>query len=380
MLMTSPKYRISSHIVKNPEEIMDDWLALQEASVCSYFQSWGWIGVWLEILALDLQPKVIRVFNNNELVGIGIFVEKELSRRIIFQSTAMFLNEYPFDDRNMVIEYNGLLVRRSHEQGAYVALINYLLDEQNNIDEIHFGAILNKAYIESAANQFPNKYTLIKKEESLSWYLNLENVGTNIDSILSNLSKNRRAQIRRSLRLYEESGPIKISEATSKDEAFDYLDGLKRLHTDRWQAKGRQGVFANPQWEKFHKSLIKERFQYGEIQLLKVENTEGDIGYLYNYLWGKRVYVLQTGFKMLDDKRLMPGYVVHCHAIIYNKNKGMKVYDFLHGDSLYKRILCDNQCTLYWMIVQKHKLKFQIENFFVKYVRIFRGLLSNTSD
>ena len=82
--------------------------------------------------------------------------------------------------------------------------------------------------------------------------------------------------------------------------------------------------------------------------------------------------MLQTGFEVSKDKRLMPGYVVHCLAIVYNKQKGMKVYDLLHGNSLYKRILCNQSQTLYWLVLQRKRLKFSLEDCAVNAVRWFR--------
>ena len=366
MMVALPGYRVSSHIVRDSGEIKADWLALQRVSKSSFFLSWGWVCVWLQQLALDLQPIVIKVWSGNELVALGLFVERELSRRIIFHSRAVFLNEYPFDGRNMVIEYNGLLVRQGHEEAAYAEAVRYLFEEHNDVDEIHFGAISDKSPLVSIAKDFNNKFTLLQEDESHSWQVDLDAVGDDIDTYLGGLSKNRRGQIRRSLRIYEEHGPIKVTEAQN------YLEGLKKYHTNRWKMKGGRGVFANPQWENFHRSLITERFQNGEIQLLRVGNSEETIGYLYNFLWDSRVYVLQTGFNMTKDKRLMPGYVVHSLAIIHNKEKGMKIYDFLHGDSLYKRILSNSSSSIYWMVVQKRRLKFLLENFAVKCVRNIR--------
>ena len=186
------------------------------------------------------------------------------------------------------------------------------------------------------------------------------------------MSKNRRSQLRRAFRAYEEQGPLQLDEAGNKEEALDFFDGLKVLHSARWQAKGAQGSFSNPLWENFHRALIRSRCVKGEIQLIRVSNPNGAIGYLYNFIWRKRVYVLQTGFEISEDKRLMPGYVVHSMAITYNKQKGMKVYDLMHGDSLYKRILCNRNEPLYWLVLQRKRLKFSLEDCAVNVARGLR--------
>ena len=130
--------------------------------------------------------------------------------------------------------------------------------------------------------------------------------------------------------------PLKLREAGSIEEALLFFDGLKALHTERWRSKGRNGSFANSRWEAFHRALVRRRFPEREIGLLEISNSDGPVGYLYNFLWRDRVYVLQTGFRMQSDRRFMPGYVVHALAIAHYKKMGMKFYDLMHGDSLYK--------------------------------------------
>ena len=126
----------------------------------------------------------------------------------------------------------------------------------------------------------------------------------------------------------------KLEAAKSTDEALQFFNELKELHTRRWNKKGLSGSFGNPLWEQFHRSQIAQRFPEGEIQILRISNNSGSLGYLYNYIWRKRVYVVQSGFDIPKDNRLIPGYVTHSLAIVYNKKKGMHTYDFMYGSSL----------------------------------------------
>ena len=166
-----------------------------------------------------------------------------------------------------------------------------------------------------------------------------------------------------------------------REQALEFFAGLKELHTRRRQLRGEGGAFANSNWEQFHRQLILERFDAGEIQLLRVSNAHITIGYLYNLIWRKQVYVMQTGFCMSDDRRDQPGYVVHALAIAHNRDRGMSVYDLMHGDSLYKQILCGENRKMVWAVIQRPLLKFRVENGVVGLVRRVRGLMSQgTSD
>ncbi|MBK8163186.1 MAG: GNAT family N-acetyltransferase [Gammaproteobacteria bacterium] len=362
-----PNYRVESCVIKYPEQIEQEWLDLQERADCSYFQSWGWIGTWLEQIAAGLNPLVVRVWYQDTLVGMGVLVPKRVSRHRIIRSDALFLNEYPFDGRNMVIEYNGLLADQRHHHAVYSETIRHVFGSQRHIDELFLGALS-----EREVQALPTTGRVKRLEQSPAWSVDLDRFGEGLDAYLATLSKNRRGQIRRSLRLYEEGTPLQLVEAGTREEALGYFEKLELLHTDRWRLKGLPGSFSNPRWEAFHRGMIQSRFGKGEIQLLRISNAEGPIGYVYSLIWRKRVYVIQTGLKLSEDKRLMPGYVAHVLALAHNKKKGMKVYDLMHGDSLYKGILCNQTQTLYWLVLQRRRLKYSLENFAVGAVRMCR--------
>jgi len=369
-----PNYRVTSHLVRHPDEIASEWLELQERSNCSYFQSWGWIGTWLEQVALDLQPLVVRVWLDSNLIGMGVFVSGHITRHRIIHSNAMFLHEYPFDDRNMVIEYNGLLAAHHHEPVVYSKTIDHLFQSNTHCDEVFFSAMDNCVDLLRLP---PCDERIVPRviEESAAQMVELDNFGQGVEAYLATLSKNRRTQIRRSLRLYQEQAPLKLREAGSVEEALVFFDGLKALHTEHWHSKGRGGAFANVRWEAFHRALVRRRIPEREIGMLEIRDSDGPLGYLYNFLWRGRIYVLQTGFRMRPDGRYMPGYVVHTLAIAHYKKMGMKVYDLMHGDSLYKRILCNRNETLRWVVMQRPRLKFGFENFALKLTRISRDLM-----
>jgi len=334
-----PDYTVTSHTVEYSDELESAWFDLQQRSDCSYFQSWGWISAWLETISFDLRPVAVKIWHEADLVGFGLFVSRDIKRHIIIYSKAMFLNEYPFDGKNMVIEYNGLLAARGHEAAVYTETLNYMLRVYRDYDEFYFGAIEDDSAIDNLLKPSFQGINSIVNEKSTSWSIDLNSISPDVTGFLSSLSKNRQGQIRRSIRLYELQAPVQIIEANNKEEAQIFFDRLKVLHTKRWQSKGKQGVFANPLWERFHLTLIHGCFDKGEVQLLKIYNDYNEIGYLYNFIWRKHVYVLQTGFMQAEDKRLMPGYVTHAYAVAYNKAKGMEIYDLMHGDDLYKRIL-----------------------------------------
>lgn len=355
--------------------IQQEWLDLQGRAECSYFQSWGWISNWLNQIVDDRQVMVLRVWSDQLLVGMGLFVPADIKRRLVVRSKALFLNEYPFAGKNMVIEYNGILAACDFEQAVYKAAVNYFTDELNDFDEFYLGGVPAQTVSRDLVGAAGPSVKFDILEESNTWQVLLSREYKSVDCYLSTLSKNRRGQIRRSIRLYEERGPVTLRVAETCEEAMAYFSGLETLHTQRWRVRGKTGVFANPVWKKFHSELVSKRFNKGEIQLIRLSCADQAIGYLYNYIWQNKIYVLQTGFATPGDSRLMPGYMTHVFAIVHNCGLGMTEYDFLHGNDLYKQVLSNKQQQLHWTVLQKPRLKFRVEDTVLRCVRTCRRYL-----
>lgn len=371
-----PGYKVTLQQVDDAKQLESEWLALQQQSDCSYFQSWNWIGTWLEQISIGLRPTAVKVWYGDSLVGIGIFVSRFIKRHIFIRSKAMLLNEYPYDGKNMSIEYNGLLAASEHQEAVYAAVVRHVSREYGNCDEIYFGAISDTETetIGRLCDQSLVGFEYIVIQASTCWSIDLLGTPPGIAGFLSTLSKNRRGQIRRSIRLYETNGPLQIEEASNTEEALYFFEKLKQLHGARWQAKGKQGALANPQRVLFHQALILRCFDNGSLQFLKISCAYGEIGYVYSLIWRKHVYVLQTGFRFSEDKRLMPGYVTHALAVAYNKSKGHAIYDLMHGNEPYKQRLCNRNRKLLWVVLQRHKLKFKLEKIAVGTIRQLRKL------
>jgi CelD/BcsL family acetyltransferase involved in cellulose biosynthesis len=369
-------YHATSTVVDYPEEVKQEWCVLQQRTDCSYFQSWGWIGAWLELIVPELRPLLVRVWYHDVLVGMGIFVHRNVRRRLFVGSNALYLNEYPFEGRNMSIEYNGMLCERGHERAVYCEATSHLFTADSSLDEVIMGAIDTRAVAFLGASDRDCRQPEIGQrllEESDTWAVDLRSIGTGKNAFLDVLSKNRRLQIRRALRLYEDSGRLRVEQASDLATALEFFSGLKKLHTLRWQNAGRRGSFDNPLWEKFHRSLVESRFADGEIQLIKVCNDKIVVGFLYNLVWRKHVYVLQTGFASERNNILMPGYVAHSMAIEHNKQLGMIRYDLMRGDESYKKILCNRFHTLAWVAMQRRRMRFRLENALLASKRYISG-------
>ena len=203
---------------------------------------------------------------------------------------------------------------------------------------------------------------------SESPYVDLRAVRQTGGDYLRHLSSNTRAQIRRSMRLYEqELGPPKLDEATQTVDALTFLDELVALHRERWSARGEAGGFTNRTIQ-FHQDLIRASFTAQDstrlrTHLARLRYGTTTIGLVYHLVLSGRVHFFQSGFSYSQDRRLKPGLVTHYHSIVHCMSEGHVEYDFLGGEATsvrYKRSLSTATRVLWWVELPKPTIKMSV--------------------
>ena len=127
------------------------------------------------------------------------------------------------------------------------------------------------------------------------------------------------------------------------------LEELAVLHQQAWSDRGFPGSFSSKVFFEFHRRLVRRCFSKGMIQLLRVRAGQTTIGSLYNFMYRGKLSFYQSGFDYRRDKRLSPGIVVHVLAIEHACNIGLEEYDFLAGDTDYKKKLASKHRDVRWL-------------------------------
>ena len=202
-----------------------------------------------------------------------------------------------------------------------------------------------------------------KDWENISYQVDLKFIRDSQQSYLSTRSSNTRYQINRSLKRYEKKGALEIVRAESSKQAIEWIDEAAPLHKERWQNHESGSGFENPKFVQFHKCLIEKNIANGVVDILKVSAGDYVIGYLYNIIQDKEVKFYLSAIRYdKSEKNLKPGLVAHHLAIDYYNSRNFDVYDFMGGDSQYKRSLSTQASPLYFMRIQQPWLKFKLEN------------------
>ena len=269
-----------------------------------------------------------------------------------FTKTRAYLNNTGYEKYDdLVFEYNSLLCEPKDVNRHLIAAFKAL----SEIEEFRFFNSININFDQSAP--------FIQRIQSTpSYWVDLENIDSN-KGYLSYLSKNKRNQIKRSLKEYKLLGDVQIEFAKDLNQAKLFFNKLESLHQKEWIKRGKTGAFAEPFFKKFHNKLIERRFELGEIQLIRVFTEKEDIGYLYNFIFNNEILFYQSGFNYKEENnKLRPGIISHYLTIEACIKQKYSKYNFLVGTTQYKQSLSTHSDILHSIILSRKTIKSTIES------------------
>ncbi len=340
--------------------LKNDWVALEEVANNYFFLSWAWISTWIETYNPEL--KILRAYNNGELVAIAALVLAKERRYYFLNSQTFHVHQTGDPEKDQVwIEYNGLLVKHGHKDLVTSASIKYLIDFTNHQwDELVVGAIT-----EHEASLLENAGNLMRHDlwDAPCYGVQLKKLRKSKTDYLSTLSRNTRYQINRSIRKYTKLGPLEVLTADTKSKALDYFKEIGPLHIKRWGSDPGESGYANRYFTLFHENLINEYWGKGVIELIRIRVNGNTIANFYNFIYRNRVYFYLSGLVAESDATLKPGLTGHALCIQKYIDEGLDFYDFMGGGERYKASLGKKHEHLVKLTLQKSKIKFIFERF-----------------
>ncbi|GJL94394.1 MAG: hypothetical protein DHS20C05_07990 [Hyphococcus sp.] len=354
---------VSVRPITDKATFVSAWADLYErASATSFFLSPAWMGAWIECAAPIAKLYCAEGIEEGRVKAQGIFGEP-LGRHAITSLREIRLHETGNTQLdNIYIEENDFLISDDAGSDVRKAMLAAAAAHFARYDSIVFRNTMPQL-ADALETWSKGKDEWVYKEIAAQsdYRVDLTDADDGDGLLLASFSSSLRANIRRSIRLYEARGPLSIKIAASPEEKASAWSKLIDLHEARWRQQGQSGVFANDHLMKFHESLQKMAPE--KISLAEVFCGNDVVGVLYNFLHEGAVINYQTGFKMEDDNKLKPGLLSHALACDHYRKQGFKQYDFLAGDDEYKRKFGKETHQLKTIALERRSLRMKARNF-----------------
>ncbi len=327
------------------------WQPLHEASGSdSVFLSAAWMQTWIAIYGADFQGAWVHWEADGRVIAGCLVVERVVwVKNIPFRS--LYLNATGFAvEPSPLAEFNDVLHLPGHGEAVAADLAQWVSGRTWSrlvlSGHEHLGAVASLL-----ARLVPHQKEHVAKPAP---YVDLTALGDR--PFVSSLTGKPGTQVRRNLREFEQRlGPLAVQRAGDVDEALAFFDEMRELHLVRWNGLDKATSLSSGAVVAFHRRLITTLFASGQVDLLRVGGAGRPTGLLYNFVVRGKVSVFQTGFAYEPTSKWSPGQLTHALAIEYYRARGLREYDFLAGDALYKRTLSNAARDLVWTIVYRNR-------------------------
>ncbi|HKP95037.1 MAG TPA: GNAT family N-acetyltransferase [Fibrobacteria bacterium] len=338
---------------ESKDALRDKWREMEAVSEHTFFTCWDWISGWLDTVSAQILQ--CEVHAGEELVGLGLFVERRERRMGLIPFRRLFLHrtgEHALD--RMCIEWNDLLIRPGFEEGVRRSLVEVLTREPRGADEVVFG-YTPEGHDRGVAG--PGFVSRIGYTQASPW-VDLARVRAE-GGFDNTLSHKTRANVRKSLRKAEALGRIELRSAATAGEALDFFREAGPYHIERWKngKPGRQSGYLNPTFLAFHERLIPVAFDHGRLDFVKVTAGGVLLAYMYFFVYRKVVHFYQSVVNFAGLENGQPGLIANYLCIQKFAEQDLEKYDFLAGDSQYKRVLATDTATQMYFHYRKRSLK-----------------------
>ncbi len=326
-----------------------EWRQLLERSaVSSIFMTPTWLQAWWRQFGAPdrRQLRFMTFYLEGRLVGLAPFSLRTVryGGAVPIRRLELLATGEP-EASEICSEYLGVIAAPEHAEGVAVELVN-------QIRAGHLGA-WDDLFMRAMSGDDPFVAQLESTLRSEGYRVEVKATGCarsaplpgSWGEYLQSLGSRHRYGVKRALRDFEAwagEGNWRLVRADTAGQLGAGQTILRRLHGERWrQRRPGGGVFADPRFAAFHQEVMERTFrgEDGRLDLLWLTVGGKAIAAIYNLVHGRRVYFYQSGRSLDVPEGVRPGLVIHALAIRRAIGEGLIEYDFLGGESQYKRQL-----------------------------------------
>lgn len=322
----------------------DDLLLKSEQP--TIFLSWAWMSTWLDVYWEESnQLFVVEIRLDGELVGIGPFYIKSKRYPLLGEVKQLcFIGTGEDEQDSVCTEYLDLICSSGNEIGVSSAVIEAFVQCSDRWHVASFSNVLEGAAVATHLIPLMNENGLVSEMSicGFRYSIQLPNVW---DDYLNMIPPGLKKKILYKRRKISRIGVFTEKQVSSDEELERAQESLVKLHGERWQSKGQEGVFTSGRFLAFHKKIMRT-FLSKQILNLRVCSVDNKVvAVIYNFRFAGVDSYYQSGISVENHLRnFSPGMVAHSYAIEAAIDVQCHEYDFMKGKAeSYKQEYCSER-------------------------------------
>ncbi len=334
------------------KELEDCWndllLSFDQASP---FLTWSWMYTWWDVYRTkDTKLNILVLSNAQKVVAIAPFYIRTTST-FPHLKHIYFLGTGEPDHMEVCSEYLDVITQDQFKQRVCRQILQYFSENINGWATIRLSRILINSVIYRDLVDEARKIGFSIKSDMCGYryYIKLPNTW---EKYYQTLSPRIKRSIKTNNKKINTVGKLEVKCVSDENEVNKEFERLAELHSARWKARGKSGAFTSSEFVQFHKKIAKMFLSKNELQLLYIKLNGKYLSILYNFCMNDVVYYYQSGFDLVQYKKLSPGVLAHTEAIKLAIDDKKYIYDFMMGQAeSYKSAYGCNTATMFNIII-----------------------------
>jgi len=249
-----------------------------------------------------------------------------------------------------VSDYLDIIVEAGCEDAAYNALLDWLASDAcphwdvSGLCNLPEGSLTHRRLPELAAGRGWQAVTTLEDVCPL-----IQLPGSFETYLQEVLSKKQRHEVRRKLRRMEEEATVHWYAVDEASDLAAESDAFIRLH--RLSKEDKQS-FMTPTMEVFFREVIQVMHAAGWLYLAFIEVNGAKAAAMLGFIYDGRLLVYNSGYDPASYSELSPGIVLTARIIEHAIQRGLRVFDFLQGNEVYKYRFGAQDTVVYSTVVR----------------------------
>lgn len=297
---------------------------LRESASNTIFLTWEWITAWWSAYGKIGQLRILAAFDEQGVLrGIAPLRDENVQRYGQTVPALTFIGDGSDDS-----DYLDLIAASGYEERVMAAFRAHLTED------LRRGVVLLLNEIPETSPSLPILKSTAETPRSL-WVESDVSCGTvrlpqTWDDYVGKLRPRFRTKVRSVLRELEVRPEVQFGICKSSDEVREMLPILFDLHTKRWGADGKPGVFRWEQKREFYFALSELLIERGWLRFTWVKWNDKVLACQYGFGYQGKYFLLQEGYEPASEHWNL-GIGLRAWSIREFIKEGLREYDFLAG-------------------------------------------------
>ena len=310
-------------------ELRAEWQRLHAASEADLFLSCSWLMPWWQHLAEQRRPFVLLARDADGqlrgLLALSLETARVGLRRI---RRLRFIG-----DDQVGSDYLDALIEPGWRRAANSAFAAALLNRRSEWDLLELRDMDQHSKTPDELLDALGEGFAMRSDTGLHCPIQDFKPGVKAEEFMKQTSRFQNYTRRR--KWLERQPGFRIEVCREPGELQTAVDHFFRLHRLRWQAEGGSSGIAGAQVEAFHRDVMAQLMQEGRLRLYTLSVHGLAVASVYAMVHGSTFYYYQAGMDPAWRSRSV-GLVLVGQTFIDAICSGMRRYDFLRGEEVYK--------------------------------------------